>query len=351
MLSPLLSACLLLGVSCSPLLDSRYKRLAPGAYEAEMRAAVGDSPEIPFKPFSNVYVKKALMTPTNWTAKGKVAPVKDQGPHGYCGTFGRTAVAESQFSIKMNVPVVSFSEEALVDCIGWDQDQYSFFSPKGFMTSLDYPYNLSSYPDQDPPIPGNPCKFDAAKVVAGTDKFFYNGSTGHATATGYASSEDQLAAFIYRNGPVAIGINANVFGEREKGCEATGDCFITTAMCNKYTGIDHSITLVGYGTDHKMGDYWIVKSAFSAPLKTCGLCKTSRPPAPPIAPPLPLNNLAPSHSPPPLTHTSRVDSWSTQFANAGYINIQRGVLCAGLCDKNTCPGNLFTVGDPAAYYE
>jgi len=46
------------------------------------------------------------------------------------------------------------------------------------------------------------------------------------------------------------------------------------------------------------------------------------------------------------------NSWSTAFANGGYINVQRGVLCAGMCDESGCGGgNLFTVGDPADYYE
>ena len=38
-----------------------------------------------------------------------------------------------------------------------------------------------------------------------------------------------MAAFIHHNGPVSAGINANVFGLREKGCESTGGelCSIT----------------------------------------------------------------------------------------------------------------------------
>jgi hypothetical protein len=44
--------------------------------------------------------------------------------------------------------LVSFSEEELVDCVGWDKDQFSYFSPNGFMTTADYPYNLSAYKDQ-----------------------------------------------------------------------------------------------------------------------------------------------------------------------------------------------------------
>jgi len=70
--------------------------------------------------------------------------------------------------------------------------------------------------------------------------------------------EEQMAAFIHHNGPVSAGINANVFGLREKGCESkAGSCFITPEMCNKTHGsIDHSILLTGYGIDPENGgDY------------------------------------------------------------------------------------------------
>jgi hypothetical protein len=197
--------------------------------------------------------------------------------------------------------LVSFSEEELVDCIGWDKDQYAYFSTKGFMSTADYPYNLSHYPDQDPPIPGNPCRYDASKVVAGTRGFF------NATA-GRAPSEEQMAAFIHHNGPVSAGINANVFGKRVHGCEATADCFVTEAMCNDPTikghPIDHSILVVGYGTHAEHGDYWIIKN-----------------------------------------------SWGANFGNAGLINVARGIKCAGMCGSDGICGNLFAAGDPAAYFE
>ena len=100
------------------------------------------------------------------------------------------------------------------------------------MTSQSYPYNLTG-PDLSPPIPYNPCRYNASAIVIGTDAGFFNGRTGQ------APSEDQLAAFIFKNGPVSAGIGADVFGLRAKGCEATGDCFITPDMCNKVKGIDH----------------------------------------------------------------------------------------------------------------
>ena len=92
-------------------LDATFKRAAPGQLEAEWEAQARNAPTIPFKPFSNGYLKKALVdTPTNWTAKGAVTAVKNQGPHGYCGTFGRVGSAEGQFALKAG-KLVSFSEE------------------------------------------------------------------------------------------------------------------------------------------------------------------------------------------------------------------------------------------------
>ena len=253
--SPLLAAAaaaaLLCCVSALALDESAYRRLAPGELQRFLRAQT--APQIPFVNFSAAYVSRAKATPTNYTALGAVTPVKDQGPHGYCGTFGRVASAEGQWALRGGGALTSFSEEELVDCIGWDQDQFSFFSPKGFMTSAAYPYNETGYPDSDPPVPGNPCRYDKSKVVAGT------AGGAFTSFTGGAPSEDQLVAFVHHNGPTQTGIDADVFGLREPGCEATGTCWITKAMCAKVAGkdIDHSILLVGYGTDPVKGDYWV----------------------------------------------------------------------------------------------
>jgi hypothetical protein len=48
-------------------------------------------------------------------------------------------------------------------------------------------------------------------------------------------------------------------------------------------------------------------------------------------------------SSPPLLRVLR----STKFANNGVIYVQRGISCASI----DCCGNLFTMGDPAKYYE
>lgn len=269
----------------------------PGSLETEFQKQFGGAPPYPFKAFSAEYVTRALTEQVDWVAKGAVTPAKDQGAHGYCGTFGRVAAAEGQYALRSGYALRNFSEEELVDCIGWDKDQFSYFNSHGFMDSASYPYNKTG-PDTDPPIPNNPCRYDKSKIIRGSD------ANKFTNMTGAAPSEDQLAAFIHHNGPVQTGINANVLGLREKGCEAKGDCFITQEMCNDPTikgkSIDHSVTLVGYGNDTTHGEYWIVKN-----------------------------------------------SWATAFANNGFIKVARGISCA----KIDCCGNLFTYGDPATYYE
>ena len=50
-----------------------------------------------------------------------------------------------------------------------------------------------------------------------------------------------MAAFIHHNGPVSAGINANVFGLREKGCEKTGGacCVHVEPSCEINRRQDH----------------------------------------------------------------------------------------------------------------
>jgi len=272
------------------------KLLPEGALEAEVSRQNQDRPDYPFKNFSEAYVTKALSRGIDWRDYGWVTPAKDQGAHGFCGTFGRVASAEGQYA-RFYHTLRNFSEEELIDCIGWDRDQFSYFSVQGFMDSEQYPYDPTNYPDVDPPVPDHPCQYEATQVVPGTNNHFFTNKTGN------APNEDQLAAFVYKNGPIATGINADVFGLREKGCEQNNNCWITKEMCQDPSilnkPVDHSVTLVGFGTCPKHGDYWIVKN-----------------------------------------------SWSTNFANEGFIYVQRGISCGGI----DCCGNLFTVGDPAKYY-
>jgi hypothetical protein len=66
--------------------------------------------DYPFKPFPTSFVEKAKATSVDWQLKGAVTPAKDQGAHGYCGTFGRVGAAEGQYAILSGHGLRNFSE-------------------------------------------------------------------------------------------------------------------------------------------------------------------------------------------------------------------------------------------------
>ena len=125
MLALLLSTCALGGAAAAApaltgaLLDAQYPRVSAAALRAEWRSS--EAPQVPFKNVSAAYVARALADPVDWRTKGAVTPVKNQGVHGFCGTFGRVGSAEGQWALRSGKGLTSFSEQMLVDCIGWDQ--------------------------------------------------------------------------------------------------------------------------------------------------------------------------------------------------------------------------------------
>jgi hypothetical protein len=287
-------------------------------YVAERNAQLQGTTQYPFKPFSDKYVAAALKKTVDWRKQGIVTPAKDQGNHGFCGTFARVAVAESQFARLSGKPAQNFSVQQMVDCVGWDLDQGAVITDgkTGFIPTELYPYNQSCATpkacDMDPPVPGNPCQYDALKysVVPLSDGF----TNTTAVPISGSAGIDQLAAFIHHNGPGQAGIYAQVFGRRDNAtCGGVGGgCWVTRESCLLDDGknIDHSVTIVGYGTDKAVdpktgkayGDYWLIKN-----------------------------------------------SWSLKFADQGFVKIARGVNCGNI--EKQADVDLFTYGDAAAYYE
>eukprot|EP01063_Lacrimia_lanifica_P015246 TRINITY_DN2205_c0_g2_i3.p1 TRINITY_DN2205_c0_g2~~TRINITY_DN2205_c0_g2_i3.p1 ORF type:complete len:305 (+),score=96.95 TRINITY_DN2205_c0_g2_i3:59-973(+) len=269
----------------------RVRLLSAGEAAALFPSGGGD--QVPFKPFPDAYVAHALVTGVDWAASGHVTPAKDQGRHGYCGTFSRVAVSESQYALRSGRGLRNFSEEMLVDCPGWTGPQFAYVKAHGHMSEADYPYRTKG-PGGKPPIPGYPCMFNASEVIEGTvgAGTFEHEMSAH-------PSEDQLAAFVFKNGPIGIGIHAQVFGKRAKGCEHNQTCFVTADGCAAGDGpVNHAVVLVGFGTHPEHGAYWKIKN-----------------------------------------------SWSHRFANDGFIYVARGVRCGRLHG-----GHLSFYGEPASYF-
>eukprot|EP00666_Eupelagonemidae_sp_cell4sb_P016299 gene16299-21403_t len=150
-------------------------------------------------------------------------------------------VAESQWAIHGH-KLVSLSEQDLGACGGWmtSSGQFTYLYSDGLESYDDYPYDGSST-----------CKESRSKKVFGGGVFTNNIVMPNAYA------EDQLAAFLYRNGPVDMGIDSSILYKQDE------DHFITKDKCTSdLRKIDHSQTLVGFGVDPKKGPYWHLKNSW-----------------------------------------------------------------------------------------
>ena len=77
---------------------------------------------------------------------------------------------------------------------------------------------------------------------------------GSSYSTWSAVDEDEVKEFLYETGPLAIALNADPLQTY-----SSGILDVTSTKCPT-SGINHAVTLVGYGTGSP--DYWIVKNSW-----------------------------------------------------------------------------------------
>jgi cathepsin L len=191
---------------------------------------------------SNVQIPDSV----DWRTQGYVTPVKDQGQCGSCWAFSAVASLEGQH-FKQAGKLVSLSEQQLVDCSrsfgnegcngGLMTQAFAYIqSNKGIDTEDSYPYTA-----QD-----GKCAFNPATVGA-TD-------AGYTDIT--AQDEDALTTAIATVGPISVAIDAS-----QTSFQFYASGIYTDPNCSS-TELDHGVTAVGYGSNGKDQDFYIVKNSW-----------------------------------------------------------------------------------------
>ena len=203
--------------------------------------------------FEPAYVKSSNAAPSSydWRNYNRVAAVKDQGSCGSCWAFSTVANLEGLYAAKKGV-IKTFSEQMLVDCDTSDSGcngglmEYAFTWLKnngGIMFDSDYAYTGRK----------STCRKNASKYadfkVTGYKKL------GSSSSTWSPVDEGQVRDFLYETGPLAIALNADPLQTY-----SSGILDLSSARCPT-SGINHAVTLVGYGTSGST-DYWIVKNSW-----------------------------------------------------------------------------------------
>jgi len=192
----------------------------------------------------------ALPTEVDWRRKGAITPVKDQGRCGSCWAFAAAATVESMWQIATG-QLYELSEQNILDCTpnplkcggtGGCQGAtvelaYDMVKEYGIATEWTYPYISYSGNNFD-------CKRESAPAVAHISSY-----------TVLPPNElEPLMKAVAEIGPIAVSVDASKWFLYESG---------VFDGCNQVNpDIDHAVQLVGYGSDNKLGDYWLVRNSW-----------------------------------------------------------------------------------------
>jgi C1A family cysteine protease len=199
---------------------------------------------------THVYSGGDLPDSVDWTKKGAVTPIKNQGQCGSCWAFSSTGALEGAWQIATG-KLVSLSEQQLVDCAkfrwgdmgcsgGLQPHAFKYMEQAAMCGEDTYPYTAKNHLftrckasncSTDPALPKGALK--GYKSVDSTEQALMEAVTQQPVAVSIEADQDVF--HLYKHGIV-----------QGKGCGQQ---------------LDHAVLAVGYGTDNGV-KYWKVKNSW-----------------------------------------------------------------------------------------
>jgi len=192
----------------------------------------------------------------DWSQKGAVTGIKDQGQCGSCWAFSTTGAIEGTVQLNHGV-LTSLSEQQLMDCSysygnlgcsgGLMDNAFQYAEANGLCTEAAYPYTAKD----------STCKSTSCSMSAYTKISNYKD---------VAHNENSLGAAVDST-PISVAIEADQSGFQ---LYKSG---VFSGICGK--NLDHGVLLVGYGTDSGQ-DYWKVKNSWGTSWGEAGYIRMIR---------------------------------------------------------------------------
>ena len=204
------------------LTRAEFKQLYAGCVVNNTRNFIVDSFQV-----SDMAV---LPVSVDWTEKGAVTPVKNQGQCGSCWAFSTIGSVEGANFLSTN-SLVSLSEQQLVDCSGKEGNQgcngglmddgfQYIIDNEGVTSETNYPYTAKD----------DLCNLTKAHMVSATISKYVDVPNNSELAL--------MSAIVQQPVSVAVEADQDVFQFYSKG--------VMTSKCG--TNLDHGVLAVGYGT-------------------------------------------------------------------------------------------------------